>query len=145
MVLNEIIVIATQFNVDRILLYGCRARGDHLPLSDYDIANFGEHLSDADKVLLSHAIDDINTLKKIDIVFMTSKRDDGFARQIVEEWVSIYEQAQNKRNYQDALQRPKEAIAEFAQVNSSDVVSDGLIQRFEFTYELAWKTLEIIW
>lgn len=44
------------------------------------------------------------------------------------------------RNYQDALQRLKEAIAEFTQVNSSDVVRDGLIQRFEFTYELAWKT-----
>lgn len=44
------------------------------------------------------------------------------------------------RNYQDVLQRLKEAIAEFTQVNSSDVVRDGLIQRFEFTYELAWKT-----
>lgn len=43
-------------------------------------------------------------------------------------------------NYQDALKRLKEAIAEFTQVNSSDVVRDGLIQRFEFTYELAWKT-----
>lgn len=96
MVLNKIIAIATQFNVDQILLYGSRARGDHLPLSDYDIAIFGEHLSDTEKVLLSHAIDDINTLKKIDIVFMTSNRDDVFVRQIIEEGVSIYEQAQNK-------------------------------------------------
>lgn len=96
MVLNEITAIAKQFNVDRILLYGSRARGDHLPLSDYDIAIFGEHLSDADKVLLSHAIDDIKTLKKIDVVFMTSDRDDDFARQIFKEGVAIYEQVQNK-------------------------------------------------
>lgn len=42
-------------------------------------------------------------------------------------------------NYQDALQRLKEAITEFSGENVSDVVRDGLIQRFEFTYELAWK------
>lgn len=44
------------------------------------------------------------------------------------------------RNYQDALLRLKEAIIEFTQENTSDVVRDGLIQRFELTYELAWKT-----
>lgn len=44
------------------------------------------------------------------------------------------------RNYQNALQRLKKAIDEFTQEDSSDVVRDGLIQRFEFTYELAWKT-----
>lgn len=42
-------------------------------------------------------------------------------------------------NYQNALQRLKEAITEFSGENVSDVVRDGLIQRFEFVYELAWK------
>lgn len=42
-------------------------------------------------------------------------------------------------NYQNAFQRLKDAMAEFSQEGASDVVRDGLIQRFEFTYELAWK------
>ena len=43
-------------------------------------------------------------------------------------------------NFKNALQRLKEAAIELEQINASDVVRDGLIQRFEFTYELAWKT-----
>lgn len=43
-------------------------------------------------------------------------------------------------NFQNALQRLKEAAVELEKSNASDVVRDGLIQRFEFTYELAWKT-----
>lgn len=43
-------------------------------------------------------------------------------------------------NFHNALQRLKEAVAEWQEGNTSDVVRDGLIQRFEFTYELAWKT-----
>ncbi len=43
-------------------------------------------------------------------------------------------------NFTNALQRLKEAAIELEKDDASDVVRDGLIQRFEFTYELAWKT-----
>lgn len=42
-------------------------------------------------------------------------------------------------NLKKALERLKEAAAELG-VNNSDIIRDGVIQRFEFTYELAWKT-----
>lgn len=45
-------------------------------------------------------------------------------------------------NFQSALDRLKEAIIEYNQPGASDVVRDGVIQRFEFTYELAWKTIK---
>ena len=45
-----------------------------------------------------------------------------------------------RRNFKNALERLKEAVEEFRQEDSGDVVRDGLIQRFEFTYELFWKT-----
>ena len=43
-------------------------------------------------------------------------------------------------NFYNALQRLKEAVFELEKSDASDVVRDGVIQRFEFTYELAWKT-----
>lgn len=46
-------------------------------------------------------------------------------------------------SFQDALQRLKEAVNEFNQPEASDVIRDGVIQRFEFTYELAWKTTKL--
>jgi len=46
-------------------------------------------------------------------------------------------------NFNQALQRLKEAIEEFKQPGASDVVRDGVIQRFEFSYELAWKTTKV--
>ena len=46
-------------------------------------------------------------------------------------------------NFNQALQRLKEAVEEFKRPGASDVVRDGVIQRFEFTYELAWKTTKV--
>ncbi|SMP57208.1 nucleotidyltransferase substrate binding protein [Anoxynatronum buryatiense] len=43
-------------------------------------------------------------------------------------------------NFKKALDRLKEAVEEYQKENASDVVRDGVIQRFEFTYELSWKT-----
>lgn len=44
-------------------------------------------------------------------------------------------------NYQNAVLRLKEGISKFDKEN--DLLRDGLIQRFEFTFELAWKTLKV--
>ncbi len=45
-------------------------------------------------------------------------------------------------NYKRALARLKEGIVKLDDDN--DLLRDGLIQRFEFTFELAWKTLKAI-
>lgn len=46
-----------------------------------------------------------------------------------------------KERYEDyikALNRLKEAMLE----NPTDIVIDGTLQRYEFTFELAWKTIK---
>lgn len=48
---------------------------------------------------------------------------------------------QKIENYQNALQRLKEAVARYQAAPDDTLYRDGLIQRFEFTFELAWKSL----
>ena len=49
---------------------------------------------------------------------------------------------QKVENYQNALRRLEEAIARYQAAPNDTLYRDGLIQRFEFTFELAWKSLK---
>ena len=48
---------------------------------------------------------------------------------------------QRVENYRKAVERLREALSDFAQNSDSTVIRNGVIQRFEFTVELAWKFL----
>lgn len=49
---------------------------------------------------------------------------------------------QRFNNYRKALARLGEAVALAAERDLSDLEQQGLIQGFEFTFDLAWKTLQ---
>ena len=49
---------------------------------------------------------------------------------------------QRLSNYKKALKRLKEAVELEAERSLSDLEKQGLIQAFEFTHELAWKTIK---
>lgn len=48
---------------------------------------------------------------------------------------------QKCENFRRAVDRLAEALEEYAAAPGSTVIRDGVIQRFEFTFELAWKSL----
>lgn len=94
-VLDELAKIAKRYKVDGVLLYGSRARGDYSPVSDYDVAFIAEDISAQDKTRLCHAVEEIRTLKKIDVVFISRCDEDDFVRQILREGVVIYGQTED--------------------------------------------------
>ncbi|MEJ7694753.1 nucleotidyltransferase substrate binding protein [Daejeonella sp.] len=45
-------------------------------------------------------------------------------------------------NYKKALAKLSEAVEEYNEGAVRDIVKEGMIQRFEYTYELAWNTIK---
>ena len=126
-------------NIYKIVLFGSRARGDYRPNSDIDLAIFSRTSSNLEGANFTDEIEDLDTLLKFDIVFMTPDTDPRLLENVKQEGVILMELLSNKvENLRKAVDRLSEGILEL-QANESSIVRDGVIQRFEFTTELAWK------
>lgn len=126
------------YKADKILLYGSRARGDNRDRSDIDIAVFG--MPKENQALFNEAIEQIPTLLNFDIVFVSGRTDDALLRNISKDGVVIMNKFSEKFNkFSDSINRLEEALKEYEiyRISSS---RDGVIQRFEFCTELAWKS-----
>ena len=126
-------------NIFKIVLFGSRARGDYRPNSDIDLAIFSRSISNLEVANFTNEIEDLDTLLKFDIVLMTPDTDPRLLENVKQEGVVLMELLSNKvENLRKAVERLSEGILEL-QANQSSIVRDGVIQRFEFTTELAWK------
>jgi len=45
-------------------------------------------------------------------------------------------------NFLNAVERLQEAVTEYTKNSENTIIRDGLIQRFEFTFELSWKAIK---
>ena len=120
----------------RVVLYGSRARGDYRPRSDIDIAFFG---SAQDFPAFADAMDALPTLLEVDCVHVTPSTSAAFAQNIRKDGITLMDTSCKKAaQLASAVDRLAEAVAEYRQTGSK-TVRDGVIQRFEFCAELAWK------
>lgn len=129
-------------NINKIVLFGSRARKDNTPSSDYDIAVFASNSDISLKNKFINEIENIETLNKIDLVWIKQRHEETeLYVNIIKDGIVIMDKFATKlNNYKNALVRLHEALTE-ASATDSLTVRDGVIQRFEFTTELAWKTL----
>lgn len=130
--------LAIRFQAARLCLFGSRARGDARPGSDYDFALWGVPLNMQTKLLA--AVDELPSLIKVDLVFISSSTPPALLASIQKDGIILMDKFEHKyANYKLALARLREGLAQYRQT-PGDIVRDGVIQRFEFTCELAWKT-----
>lgn len=77
--------------IEKAVLFGSRARGDNHEKSDFDIAIYG-NISISDKAnLMYYCTEEIHTLHKIDLVFITETTDEKLIRNIISEGIILYE------------------------------------------------------
>lgn len=85
--IREIIAIADAHGIDRVILFGSRARGDYRETSDIDLAVTGGDID-------GFAVDieeDTNTLLKFDVVNLNGSVQDDLRRSIEREGRIIHE------------------------------------------------------
>lgn len=134
--IEQIIGAAKRHGVQKLVLFGSRARGDDHPASDIDLAVYGLQ----NELPLRSALEELPTLLKFDVVPVRGETDKLLLKEIERDGVVLMERRITKLDqFALALERVREAIAEYRQTHSQ-VVRDGVIQRFEFTCELAWKS-----
>ena len=86
-VIQKIIELAQQYDIEKVLLFGSRARGDYKSKSDIDLASMGGNFT-----RFSLDVDELtSTLLQFDIVNLDGPVQKGLLESIQKEGIVIYE------------------------------------------------------
>lgn len=138
--------------IEKVSLFGSRARGDYRPTSDIDLAIFFR----SNHEQLYKIIDELteqSIIHTFDIVDYASISNQKLRTYIDTEGKTIFatnkegEVSSNMNKINDKyhdLEKATKKLHESLERDPSldDIVIDATIQRFEFTYELSWKLMK---
>ena len=87
--------IGQNYDIEKIVLFGSRARGDHKSTSDIDLAVFPKTGFNREGRITSD-FDELETLLKIDVVLINEQIDLKLLENIRREGICLYERTKNK-------------------------------------------------
>lgn len=137
--IEQVKQLAHRYGVSKLVLFGSRVRGDHDIRSNYDFAVWG--CNPQQRAQFQDAIEnDLNSLYSVDLVFVGEDTDPALLQNIEKDGIYLLDRYHTKfENFSNAVERLREGVQAY-QKNPIKIIRDGVIQRFEFTCELAWKT-----
>lgn len=144
--IEQIQEICKKFHqIKKATLFGSRARGDNNDRSDFDIAIY---TSSNNTIKILNEISKVRTLLKIDMTIITpnTNLEKAFLDNIKTEEEVIY-MSKFEKKYANLIKAiaTLELVIDQERENQNEQINivfrDSLIQRFEYCYELSWKTL----
>jgi len=85
-------VFAANSRIERVILYGSRAKGNFKPFSDLDLTLVGATLSHADRNKVAREIDDLLLPYEVDLSLFSSLTNPALIDHIMRRGVTIYGQ-----------------------------------------------------
>ena len=138
--------------IDKVILFGSRARGDYKHTSDIDLSILFKQENEK----LVHIMDELsetNIIYTLDVMDYHKITNEVLKEFIDKEGIAIFttnpdgkvvdnmnKLAAKMEDLGRALSKLKESLSRDPE--KDDIVIDATIQRFEFTYELSWKLMK---
>ena len=85
---TQLSALAGKYSAQRLVLFGSRARGDHRPRSDIDLAIYDMPAENRGAFWLD--VEDLPTLLKFDLVHISPGMDPAFLGNIEKDGVTLY-------------------------------------------------------
>lgn len=134
---KRIIELAKKYDIEKVILFGSRARGDNRPDSDVDFAlsggNYLEFAFDFD--------DEVNGNIKCDVTYLDHELKMGLRDSINRDGIILYE---DKINYERRYQRFSEALNDFDSVSNCDCCAVEIRRVFEVCFEHSWNLVKLV-
>lgn len=138
--------------IEKVILFGSRARGDFKETSDIDLAI--KFRSQPDQLYqIIDQLTEVGMIYTVDVTNYDSVQNLKLKSYIIEEGIVIFatnnhgEVLPTMNKLLDKIHDFEKALTKLHQslqrdVHQDDLVLDATIQRFEFTYELSWKMMK---
>ena len=134
---TRIICLAKKYHVEKVILFGSRARGDNRPDSDIDLA-----LSGGNYLELSFDFDDeADDNIKCDVSFLDHELKMDLRASINRDGIVLYE---DKIDYERRYQLFSEALNDFSSVLNGDYCAVEIRRVFEVCFEHSWKLIKLL-
>ena len=133
----KIITLAKKYRVEKVILFGSRARGDNRPNSDIDLALSGGNYLEFAFDFNNEALGDV----KCDVTYLDHELKFGLRNSINRDGIVIYE---DKINYEKRYQLFSEALNDFYIVSNGDCCAVEIRRVFEVCFEHSWKLIKLL-
>ena len=133
---REIISLAKNFGLKKLILFGSRARGTNRDRSDIDLAASGGNVFD-----FTAAVEELDTLLFFDVVNLDEGIVEDFQAEIDRDGIILFEEVPAVVSKYDNFVKSLSILLDAEKKIPNEIYRMGIIGQFNLTFELSWKVL----
>lgn len=136
---NELVTLAKKHRLNKLILFGSRAKNTNHEKSDIDIAVKGGDIIN----FIFDVKEQVNTLLLFDIISLDENISENLAEEIKKGGIILYEEKNRPEKKNDAFLRSLSILlgVDLKKSFEDEIYRMGIIGQFHLTFELAWKAL----